>query len=284
MVIEEQLNENLVRHYSDEGLYILQVETGVEYCEAVDAIPCRYSYVETEKKIDKIGMGYPEGYDEGYDEGYAKADNENPFYYIKDMGFRFTSRIFSAEKSNVVCRVLDCKAWNMAFGQLSGIKTLKIICDTQGLSVVWAQLVRQSADLELLDLTEFECYPTTIAHFAYDTPNLKTILGALDLSQCTAVTNAFGGANSLEEVRFVPNTIKISIEFQWCTKLSKASLISIINGLSAETSGLTVTLSKTAVNKAFETIINGEGQNNGSINWDWQALVANKTNWTINLV
>ena len=90
--------------------------------------------------------GKTEGIEQGYTEGYTKADNENPFYYIKDMSFRFSSRVFSAEKSNIVCRVLECTDWNMAFGQLSGIKTLKIICDTQGLSVVWQGLVRQSAD------------------------------------------------------------------------------------------------------------------------------------------
>lgn len=51
MVIEEVLNERLVKHYSDKGMTLLQVETGVEYDEAVDVIPCRYTYEETNKKI-----------------------------------------------------------------------------------------------------------------------------------------------------------------------------------------------------------------------------------------
>lgn len=51
MIIEEILNERLVRHYSDENKMILQVETGIEYAEAVDVIPCRYTYVETETLI-----------------------------------------------------------------------------------------------------------------------------------------------------------------------------------------------------------------------------------------
>ena len=215
--------------------------------------------------------GKTEGIEQGYNEGYTKADNENPFYYIKSMAFAFSSRVFSAEKSNVLCRVLECTDWNMAFGQLSGIKTLKIICDTQGLNVVWQGLVRQSADIELLDLTEFKAYPTTIAYFAYMTPKLKTILGALDLSQCTTATAPFGGAKEIEDIEFVPNTIKISIEFSRdCTKLTKASLTSIINGLSAETSGLTVSLSKTAVNNAFT-------------DEEWATLIATKSNWTISL-
>ena len=45
--VEYLRNGELVRHYSDEGLMILQVETGIEYEEAVDVVPCRYTYEET---------------------------------------------------------------------------------------------------------------------------------------------------------------------------------------------------------------------------------------------
>lgn len=51
MVIEEVLNERLVKHYSDKGMTILQVETGIEYDEAVDVIPCQYTYEETENPV-----------------------------------------------------------------------------------------------------------------------------------------------------------------------------------------------------------------------------------------
>lgn len=41
----------LIRHYSDQGKMLLQVETGLEYAEAIDVVPCRYTYEETEKVI-----------------------------------------------------------------------------------------------------------------------------------------------------------------------------------------------------------------------------------------
>jgi hypothetical protein len=44
----------LIKHESDAGKIILQVETGREYSSAVDVIPCRYTYEETEKDIPKI--------------------------------------------------------------------------------------------------------------------------------------------------------------------------------------------------------------------------------------
>ena len=41
----------LIKHKSDSNKYIRQVETGIEYASAVDVIPCRYTYEETEKEI-----------------------------------------------------------------------------------------------------------------------------------------------------------------------------------------------------------------------------------------
>lgn len=51
-VIREVINERLERHYSDKGFYILQNETGIEYAEAVDVYPCKYTYKETKKPIE----------------------------------------------------------------------------------------------------------------------------------------------------------------------------------------------------------------------------------------
>lgn len=74
---------------------------------------------------------------------------------------------------------------------------------------------------------------------------------------------------------------KNGFDVHWSTKLSKESIKSIINALSATTSGLAITFSKTAVNKAFET---AEGANDGSTSAEWNALIAPKSNWTISLV
>ena len=51
MIVEEKLNERLVRHYSDKGVKLKQVETGLLYDEAIDLSPCGYTYVETDERI-----------------------------------------------------------------------------------------------------------------------------------------------------------------------------------------------------------------------------------------
>ena len=44
---------NLYRTYSDEGYYLIQNETGAEYEEAIDVEGARYTYSESDKKIEE---------------------------------------------------------------------------------------------------------------------------------------------------------------------------------------------------------------------------------------
>lgn len=43
---------NLYRTYSNEGFYIFQNETGIEYDEAIDVENAPYTYSETDKPIE----------------------------------------------------------------------------------------------------------------------------------------------------------------------------------------------------------------------------------------
>ena len=45
------------RRYSDKNVYLLQVETGILYEEAVDVIHCRYTYEESDVPIGSIQYG-----------------------------------------------------------------------------------------------------------------------------------------------------------------------------------------------------------------------------------
>lgn len=50
------VRENLEMHYAEDEFgkryYIEQIETGIEYAEAVDVVPCRYNYIATNKMIE----------------------------------------------------------------------------------------------------------------------------------------------------------------------------------------------------------------------------------------
>lgn len=53
MILTEYLNNGtLVKHWSDKGVLLLQVETGAKYSDPVDIVPCPFTYEETNEPID----------------------------------------------------------------------------------------------------------------------------------------------------------------------------------------------------------------------------------------
>lgn len=53
MIVTETIDDR-IRHYSDRGMKIRQVETGIIYEDAVDIVPCPYSYEETDEPIEDV--------------------------------------------------------------------------------------------------------------------------------------------------------------------------------------------------------------------------------------
>lgn len=131
-------------------------------------------------------------------------------------------------------------------------------------------------------------------------------MGVVDMRACAAHSTTFGYSNELKTIDkiivdenntfanavfrvpklediTVEGTVASDISFQYCTRLTKESITSIINALGDETivAGKTLTLSQTAVNTAFET---SEGAADGETSEEWNNLISTKTNWTITLL
>lgn len=95
-------------------------------------------------------------------------------------------------------------------------------------------------------------------------------------------TGAFNNATNLEEIRLQGVIRSNGLDFKSSTKLSADSITSIINALSDETSGLTLTLSETAVDAACAEMELSESTNHTNSSW-WAWLISTKSNWTISL-
>ena len=108
--------------------------------------------------------------------------------------------------------------------------------------------------------------------FAYAT-KLQTIdkLILKDDGTQTVGSGTFGSCSALVNLTIEGTIGSTGLSLQAATKLSKASITSIVNALSAAAGGLSVTFSRTAVNNAFTTD-------------EWSALAGTRSNWTINLV
>ena len=51
-VLSEIINEMCIRHYSDRNLKLRQIETGEIFPDAIDVIPCQFTYEETDISLD----------------------------------------------------------------------------------------------------------------------------------------------------------------------------------------------------------------------------------------
>ena len=85
-------------------------------------------------------------------------------------------------------------------------------------------------------------------------------------------TSTFNRCENLVSITF-EGVIGQNINFQWSTKLSKASITNIMEHLSTTASGMTASFSQTAIVNAFGSTDNA----------DWVALKNSRSNWTIAL-
>ena len=119
--------------------------------------------------------------------------------------------------------------------------------------------------------------------YAFGSPNNGSIenLTIRVSEKCTDYGYAFYYQTLTTRIIFTEDSvIAASVSFAQTGSLSRESIESIISAISETVTGKTLTLNKSAVNKAFET---GTGLKDGANSTEWQALVATKPNWTISL-
>lgn len=113
----------------------------------------------------------------------------------------------------------------------------------------------------------------------YHNRSLKSIEKII-MSENTVPSKWFSNDTALENLTIEGTIGQNGFNVQWSTKLSGESIVSIIEALSSATSGLTVTLSQTAVSNMTFPITSKQT----NITYDsWATLIATKSNWTISL-
>ena len=248
--------------------------------------------------------GYNEGRDSGYEEGHTEGteqgrkaeydefwdayqENGAKTYYRVGFGGRgWTPQIFRPK--------YDMKPTD-AYWMFNAANNLKLDLvehlDSLGVSLDFssctnAQQIFSNCGFSRVGVVDLRSVPSDTeascsAIFAWNGA-LKTI-DKLILKEdgSLAISAWFSGTSNLEDLTLEGKIGRKGFSVSSCTKLTKASIISIINALLPTASALTVTLSKTAVNKAFAT---AQGGSNGSTSAEWAALIATKPTWTISLV
>lgn len=234
-------------------------ETGVEVPEGTKA----------RELANKVSEVYQAGKQAEYDEFWEEALKSGTNSWVgKFAGTCWTDKTFKPNKDllpygNSTNLFNNCLITNLT--QI--LKDNNVMLNTSAITVFSSAFAYSKITaIPYLDLSVV----TTINNcFNYST-QLVNIEG-LKLNESCRVSSAFDSCTSLEKVIFEGTIGQNGFDIHWSTKLSAASLESIINALSTTTTGLTITLPSTA--EANYDAVKGAGA--------WTALTATRSNWTI---
>lgn len=227
--------------------------------------------------IEGIAQGKQAEYDKFWD-AYQQNGNRTAYTYgFYGKGFDSTNFYPKYDITPKSSAAYIFYAWEQAANRLNLSQRLKdcgVVLDTSGAtSLANAFSYTYITEIPTIDCTGLSTSNHSTLVFAYGYERLRKIEKIISKEGIT-FTSWFNNTN-LEEVTFEGVIGGSGLDFRWSTRLNKASIESIITHLSDNTSGLSVTLSKTAVENAFT---------GGSEGDEWLNLTAPKNNWTIHLI
>ena len=230
-------------------------------------------------------VGYGESYDKGFDKGFIdgqQAEYDKFWDNFQENGNRanyanaFINNGWNNETFNPKYPISPTADASYAFDNI-GLTDFDfvekgIVLDLRNATLV-TYMFRNAKGVKRIGV--FDCYAS---RKNINRPFYKSNIETIDefVFYEDSVYNAtFSAVDKLKNLTCSGVIASNDLTFVTCTLLSKNSLTSVINCLSTTTSGLSVTLSLTAVNKAFET---SENAKDGSNSTEWQTLVNTKQN------
>ena len=258
------LEENINQLDSDiQAIKEKIVEKGIEIAEGT----------KTEEYAAKVSQVYNKGRQDEYDEFWDNVTN-----YGNREGYRLGFAGWSNEYFRPNRKIIPkgSTSGNSTFNACPNLK--KIEAEYFDFSqkptgttsqTGWYYTFYKCPELE--EIEDIGLTPQYGYYATFSSSNKLHTIAAIRTDENTRWSTAFDWSRNIVNLNIIGTIGQNGFNIQHSTKLSKASITSIINALSPTTSGLTVTLSKTAVNNAFTTD-------------EWDALIATKTNWTISLV
>lgn len=131
--------------------------------------------------------------------------------------------------------------------------------------------------LNILDLSNANANASCL-YFLFAESKIRRIEKLIISENTSKFYSSFYNARSLTHCVFEGVINKTGLALYQYNPLDKESVTSVINVLSDDTEGLSVTMQRGLINKVFET---AEGKTDGVTSEEWLSLVATKPNWTI---
>jgi hypothetical protein len=231
---------------------------------------------ELEQILYGTDTGGKSFYDEFWDSVQQNGERRNYAYAFSNSGKPWNSQTFKP-KYDIICEESadNCfYAWEDrtdSFDLGAYLKSHGLKLDTSKATSMKNFISYAYSFIGELPIISFE------SAGAYTTGAIRGIMVSkidkIIVTEQTIFNDWFRSSGELIDVVFEGRIATGNLNMSGCTKLSKASIYSVVNALSTTTSGLTVTLSKTAVTSAFGSTTSEE----------WLNLVATRSNWTIAL-
>lgn len=237
-----------------------------------------------------IEIGKEQGYGEGTDNGITigrEQEHTRIWSALQDVtnygrmfsGLGWKDETFEPEQDIVVVGYAEALFAGMHITDLKGIlerRSVKLDLSKATNLYNCFYDCKKLTRLPVLDLSS----ATNVSYMVFSCNELVSVDKLILGNKVTASESFFRGCPKLTDIE-VEGELIFSVNLSRSELLSHDSIVSWMNVLSNTTTGKVLTLSKAAVDKAFET---SEGANDGSTSAEWVALVATKPNWTISLV
>ena len=259
----------------------------IHYTEIADAIREKTG-MQTKYRPEEMAAGVNEvfaaaikrEYDRFWDtfqQDGKRTDYKNGFF-----GPNWTDETFQP-KYDLVCTDCNSMFCNVCINDIKGILEKRgIAFDTSACPNVNSMFyTTQFAKDKPTNLPAVDVSNVSNINAVFYGQSQVTAIELLNVQENAMFTRAFYGCTGLVDLTITGTIGGDGLDLSRSDALSKTSIENVINCLSANTSGKAITLSVTAVNKAFEASV---GVADGSTSAEWAALANTKPNWTINLV
>ena len=145
----------------------------------------------------------------------------------------FANVVFPEDMLDITVNLLNLKSseannMNATFSN-SNVRSVRIFIPSGVVVNSWG-LFLSSKNIEYVEFIN-GFTTNNVANMFNSAMNIKKIIGEMDVSQCTTLANMFPGISLLEEVYFVPFTIKYDLHLANAKLLKDESVKSIISGL-----------------------------------------------------